>query len=40
MDGTAGDPLAEVEKLDQMHKRGELSDNEFDAAKKRVLGET
>jgi hypothetical protein len=40
VDSSAVDPLAEVEKLDQMHKRGELSDNEFDAAKKRVLGET
>lgn len=35
---TAGDVTNELIKLAQLHDAGVLSDNEFDAAKKRMLG--
>ena len=34
----AGDPLAEVRELAELHRSGALTDHEFAAAKKKVLG--
>jgi hypothetical protein len=34
----AGDPMAEIQKLDQLHSAGALTDEEFAAAKAKLLG--
>jgi hypothetical protein len=37
--GPARDPLDEVQQLSDLHDRGALTDDEFRAAKSKVLGE-
>jgi hypothetical protein len=36
--GTAGDPVAQLERLDALRQSGALTQEEFDAQKKRLLG--